>query len=126
MNNKGWGYSTMIICVCFILLLLLIVVYYVYIFYQGVEEDKEINKQNSYELYIKGMEESAIDYAKLYIDNLDDNLVVVIKLEQLVKLNMIEDYEDCTGYVNLKKVDDVYESEGYLKCSNYETEGYGE
>ncbi len=146
MNKKknGWGLAMMIVYMSVLLVFLLITVIMVYNFYNNNErvtkENKEITPQfNSssetenilrrYRVYENRIKQNAITYIYTYYINLSDEYtkVTVEDMQNKGLMDAIIDPQDgsvCSGYAKLRIENNKIISIPYLKCNNYESDGY--
>lgn len=143
LNKNGWGIATMIIFMSILLLFLVIVTIMIYRFYV-VRTQIDYNLHNSttkvsnpnnnvnsiYRSYENSIKQNAITYIYTYYENnLIDNSVK-ITVDNMVNKKIMENIIDpkdnsiCSGYAIVEIVNNKIVSTPYLKCANYETDGY--
>ena len=142
LNNKGWGLRQMIIYSTIIIVALLIATFYVVALYIQIDDniaavqnddnndnkevlsDYETNRYLSYESELKVATSYMINTCNCTFDN-------IITYEQLIKGGYIGNFRDirdnsvCDGYSTIyQNSSGEYIITPYIKCSNYQTEGY--
>ena len=124
LNNKGWGTGEMILLSCGLLVALLVAVFFISQLFKGFDKEME---NNYFEL-----ETDLAAAGEKYIKNNNINVEVnyIIDSETLRTNGYIQDLKDkdgnlCTGYVNIYNNNYTLEYKGYIRCNNYETNGYG-
>ena len=139
LNNKGWGLTTMIICVATILIFLIIAAIFSMRLNKMMEETI-INNENSNVDVKRYMDEKLADmivasnnYLKESDIPLEYGSYVKIELETLIQLNYINPIKDpisnreCKGYVVASEnIDHIKDIKSYIKCDNYKSGGYDE
>ncbi len=139
MNNKGWGLSTLIICIVIIIIALLTATFFTIrlnnmLGKENNKTEKILNDKVEVNYYInKKINIKAA--ADKYINDFGIELTttpIKIELKELIShkyINDVLDYETnnkCDGYaiaylnnVDIKMID------SYIKCDKYKSEGYG-
>ena len=88
-----------------------------------------INKNNDYKTLEDNMETLVSKYLGQYIEEYPKNGEKKLKITDVInqgyEINMKVNDDVCDGYVMVKKVSIAYEYDGYIKCGNYTTKGYG-
>lgn len=88
------------------------------------------NKTNVY----KELEQKLVEAEKKYVDAKflypQDGKTLKTTSEELIDEKYLDylaiDNNECTGYVEVKRKNTIYEYIGYIKCDNYKTKGYEE
>ena len=116
LNNKGWGFTQMIIMSGILFFLLLVVSYYIYIFYNRIDVEKGSQYFN--------LETKLKSAAVIYSRNIN-SLSGRVSLSTLKSLGYIDTFYDengnpCNGYVLYN--DDRYDS--YIRCNNFVSANY--
>lgn len=141
LNKNGWG---LVVEVVIILVVIILLVYAIF----GLNKLGLIRNVNEAlgsdvlpDLVISGktltysvVENNLIEASKDYVDdnyNGDIYSDTTIKISRLIKEGYIStirdsDNNECSGYVMVTKASGVTEYSPYLKCSEYETQGYNE
>lgn len=118
MNKKGFGTKEMLIMMAILLIFLLIMVYFISSLYGNFDA-------NETESYVEL--ENKIAYAAREYVNDKDAKNLIIGLDILIKDDYVNDFNDyqgnaCSGYV----IHENKEYKPYIKCQNYQTDGYSE
>lgn len=143
-DKNGWGLAMMIVLMSILLVFLLlttIMVYNLYRFndvkqnpkvkYTPSNSNVKIDSKQKYKIYENRIKQNAITYAYTYYLEINEKEVKV-SLDDLINANIMEELYDakdkskCEGYALLSIEDKEIVSKPYLKCSNYETNGYSE
>lgn len=124
LNNKGWGTGEMILLSCGLLVALLVAVFFISQLFKGFDKEME----NNYFKLETDLATAGEKYIKNNNINVKDNYI--IDSETLRTNGYIQDLKDkngnlCTGYVNVYNNNYILEYKGYIRCNNYETNGYG-
>jgi ABC-type antimicrobial peptide transport system permease subunit len=131
LNNHGWGLNQMLIY-CAILLFFLIIAVMLIIQLSSILSDINITDSVSY----SEVEENVSSAAKIYMNKYYTNDVgtgtITITTDNLLKNNILsesdltptDESKTCTGYALVKNDTDGLNISSYIKCSNYETNGY--
>lgn len=132
LNNKGFGTSEMIIYFSLILLFFIIVVFGIYRLYHGVNPVLEDNSesQKSYAELEEEIKNASIIYANskeiILTEELQKVSIKVLRENNLLKRIYDNQDRECDGYALLSKKDEFIVSVPFLKCNDYESEGYVE
>ena len=140
LNNKGWGLSTLVICLAVILFFLLISFVSAINFNNKIESENK-NETNSgdqiidNEYYInleKNMDQAAIKYINSNISDFENNETIMISAKRFIEYGYLENMIDliskneCNGYSIIKNYNGTYKVTSYINCDNYKTDGYGD
>lgn len=126
MNNKGLGLGAMLGFLAILFLGLL----YSYALYNKAFGD---NSNEAIEYYYEKeneLKEVAKNYINNYYPNLEASNQVVVTLKTLTAYDYIDgingynNKDACSGYVVIEKNDQDVTYEPYLKCGQYQTNGY--
>lgn len=114
LNNKGFGLGQMLLMTAAIFIALFIAAYYIYALYHNL--DVEEGKVYA-ELELK-LQTKAVKYFELYDTN-------IVSVKDLILADYLDSFNDgngyqCNGYVIKEGLD----YNAYIKCPNYESEGY--
>lgn len=133
LNNKGWGLGIMILFICVFLLAILIISVLSAKYglmsntKQGVNnsETKQatVNNQKYFE-YEQTIGQISTEYVDKNYSNITTNDVIYININELNVQKNIK--QECTGYVKIGKDNGINYYNPYIKCDNYQTEGYEE
>lgn len=151
LNNKGWGLDTLLICITVIILALIIIIanahklseiitnnntQNTYINNNNTVEDKNEEIQLQPEDYYK-QREAALSVAT--INYLNDNNIkasiygsLVIELQELIDYDYMKPITNqdktkkCAAFAYANAKDNIYVVNSYIKCDDYETEGYSD
>ncbi len=122
LNNRGWGFRSMIVGISILFLCLFIVSVLI------SDEDNPIGELNRFETTYESLEnnlrKASIEYQKEHYPNIEGELTVSLKtlveLDYVDAITDIETTNECSGYVLIEV--DTYLP--YIKCDNYQTNGY--
>lgn len=133
LNNKGWGLTTLIMCLGIILFFLLISVFYAGSFKNKIDNEAEKNNEVDNNYYIE-LENKVDNAAVKYINEnhifINNGEMIVLKIEKFQELGYLENIVDyisnkpCNGYSTIKNENETYVVSSYISCDNYKTEGY--
>ncbi len=122
LNKKGWGLREMLVLSAVLIIFLMVAIYYIYRLYGDLNRDLNNNYYYDLEAKLEGQ-------ARVYIDDyltqdLDNNYLTITR-GNLRNYNLDVELKDkdgkaCSGYVKANK-DEI---NGYIKCEDYETDGY--
>lgn len=151
LNNNGWGLRMMLLLTSVILIALLVATFYVIRLYSSIDKqvtsntkvasktkddldkkyDENVKKHNlnMYEQNENILARNAIYYAEQHDLIIEGNYGIItyddlIEESYLKSIYDIVDDSECDGYVLISQENGEYNAKGYLKCSNYTTEGY--
>lgn len=133
LNNKGWGLGIMIlfICVFFLAILIISALSAKY----GLMSKTNPNANNSepkqatinnqkYFQYEQAIGQISTEYVDKNYSSITKDDVIYININ---KLNIQEEIKkECTGYVKVGINNNINYYNPYIKCDNYQTEGYDE
>lgn len=129
-NDKGWGLAVMLVFMGIFFLAILIISILSTKYGLLNEEKQDANSTNQlittnkkyldYEYIIK---EETPQYVNKIYGEINDEKIRYVNINDLDIDNVIK--EECRGYVEVYKNNTMY-YETYIKCSNYETEGYND
>ena len=128
LNKHGWGLREMLVLSGILILFLIVAIYYIYSLYNGISE--EVSLSHYYGLEDK-LENQAIIYINDYYDsNLTSDYITIsrsVLRAYDLDISLFDNYGDaCSGYVVANKSKGIINTQGYIKCKNYMTEGYEE
>ncbi len=144
LNNKGWGFTEMIVLMTVLIIFLGIAVFFIYRLYNNLEANNVIKSSNpvnnsdnnGQKYFYSDLEYKLKNGAVKYVNNHYDEEItgdIVVSLKTLVNKNIITSIKDlktnstCSGYVKI-----IYENadyvtyKPYINCLNYTTSGYQE
>jgi|GEM_PF-5113184 len=145
LDNKGWGFPSMIILSGIILIFFGISIFFIVRLYNSMEENQrtstpslntnqnnnnEGNTNNTYNQMETNLEAAALNYVKTYYTSqkIDTIAVSINNLKERNMITNIVDQKDsapCKGYVLVDNAGETnLVSKAYIKCSNYTTSGY--
>lgn len=140
LNNHGWGLGVFLGFV--VIFVLCIVVVSVNAYKLGLEKDgpsiqfgEEEEKPSStpdsslsgtekYQDLIKDAQLAAEAYRIDYYSQLLEGDSVFVPFSTLKEKNYLENTDGCNGYVKILHQGESYQYQTYLKCSDYESDGY--
>ncbi len=129
LNRHGWGLQEMILLSSILLAFLLIAFFMISRLYDnlsGIETTKE-KESYTYEDVIDTLEEAALRYYDEYYEKGEEVVITSDRLRKhgyvsLSELKPKDEKSACSGYVEVKNK----EAKAYIRCSNYESNGYEE
>lgn len=134
LNKNGWGFRTFIIMGAVLLIALLITTFFVIRLYSQLPSLTDINLDSqNYSDIEENIQYAALDYYKDFYNSEKITGVLVLSTDNLIKHELLErkDLIDtsnddlCKGYAIVKENENKkIVAEGYIKCSEYITEGY--
>ncbi len=137
LNNHGWGLREMLLYCGILLLFLCIAVFFIIQASKGLEDIGESNNAIvEEEVSYSEIEENVKDASLLYVDAYYEEGIktgtITITTDNLKKFNMLSiddlipvgEKNSCNGYSLVKNEDNSLVVSAYIKCSNYETNGY--
>ncbi len=138
LNNHGWGLREMLLYCGLLLLFLAISVFFIIQASRSLEDisnDKDDVKDIESQMSYLKIEENIRDATYLYINTYYKDKINIgtlkVSTDNLVKYNVLDlndlkpdsESKNCKGY-SLVRNDDAIIVSSYIKCSNYETNGY--
>ena len=140
LNNKGWGLSTLVMCLAVILFFLLMSFIYATSFNKKIDEGNNDNIEieepiidyNYYKELEKNMDKAAIKYINNSVLNIENNEMIMVSARNFIDFGYLENFVDsitkneCSGYSIIKNENKGYKVSSYINCDNYKTEGYGD
>lgn len=117
LNKKGWGTVEMLLLSAGIFIALLVVVYFISKLYGSFDASISNRKYADIETKLASA-------AKKYVieNNVNVNGNIIIYSETLQALGYISALEDnCSGYVDVSRVDLINTYKAYISCDNYKT-----
>ena len=133
LNNKGWGLGVMILFIGVFCLAILIIA--VLSSKYGLmnnstkniynsEKKMTTTKKQKYLEYEQIIGQTCAEYVNKNYKDATETDNIYININELNIKDQIK--QECTGYVNVGKVNDIPYYNPYIKCNNYQTEGYEE
>jgi hypothetical protein len=131
LNNHGWGLNQMLIY-CAILFAFLMVAVVLIIQLSSILENVNLVDTITY----SDIEENVVNASNTYIEKYYKEDIttgtITITTSNLLKYNILskkeltptKEDEACIGYALVKKVDNKLDISSFIKCSDYETNGY--
>ena len=128
LNKNGWGLQEMLILSGILILFLGIAIYFIYGMYNSLGEEATVGQY-------KRLEESLENQASIYLSDYFNEALTSTNL--IITRNILRSYNlditltdtnnnPCSGYVIANKVMGKTNIKGYIRCVNYQTEGYEE
>lgn len=134
LNNHGWGLNQMLIYCAIILFFLMISVFFIIQLSNALGDTikKNVINENTYSDIENIISSAAVDYIEKYYENDLSIGTVTVPTKNLLHYNLITESrlvttpgnDECYGYALVKKEADELTSHSYIKCSNYETNGF--
>lgn len=133
LNNRGWGIKEMLLLSAVLIFFFGVAIYFIYMLYSsldlGLNDDSNYIEIRQYEAIEEKIEEDALDYLlnEDYYVNVGDKIL----LNELIKEGYIDFIYDpntdglCEGYVVVKSIENSV-VDAFIKCDEYETNGYEE
>ena len=88
-----------------------------------------LNKDKEYKNLEDNIEQVVSKYLGQYIEEYPNSgskkILITDVINKGYEVDMNVNYDECEGYVVVRKVSFAYEYDGYIKCNNYITKGFG-
>jgi len=128
LNKNGWGLKEMLILSGVLLIFLIVSIYFIISMYNNFNNDV---MATNYEALEEKLEKQARIYLNDYYDEILTNDYITITRNVLKSYNLDVVLEDnkgnsCSGYVMANKTHAKVEVNAYIKCDDYQTNGYEE
>ena len=134
LNNRGWGLNQMLILCAILIFFLMVAVFFIVQLSESLGDvfQDSIMGQVSYTVVEENIEKATKDYMDKYYEYEIGTGTITVTVDNLLKYEMIksinlkpsEEEDSCTGYSLVEKKNSTLVVEAYIKCSNYETNGY--
>lgn len=133
LNKNGWGYRSFLVGGAILLIALLFATFFIIRLYHGLPNlSSAIIDPVDYEMIESSISDNALRYVSEYYEQEIKSGVIVISTNNLLKYGFIENKDlrntenndECKGYSLIRNDDNKLTSESYIKCKNYQTEGY--
>lgn len=126
LNNKGWGLSVLLAFIGVFFVAIILISYLSNKYGYGPTNTSSTNPTNTlvekYRGYETEVKEAAVKYQEEHYPNIDNGDQFYINISKLNIGSYIK--SSCTGYVKYGKTNDLFYYDPYLKCGDYETNGY--
>ena len=134
LNNRGWGLNQMLILCAILLMFLMVAVFFIVQLSDSLGDvfQESIVGGLSYTTVEENIEYATEDYMEKYYEYEIGTGTITVTVDNLLKYDMIKDInlkpgeeaDSCTGYSLVEKKKEKLIINAYIKCSDYETDGY--
>lgn len=130
LNNHGWGLNEMLIYCGILLFFLIVAIFFIIQLSNSLGDALKDNV--SYTMVEENIEEATASYMELYYKEDVGTGTITVTTDNLIKYNLLnlsslkptEENESCKGYALVKNQNDALVITPYIKCDNYESNGY--